>query len=426
MGNVGWVLALGFFATWASAAPADAQPQVPAGYQLLTAPQVTGGHLVATRHGSGSATTLLGLALKEGAGFFDQRPQAVGGARDAADQRAEAVFRATLRGAPVGGIAYALVGQGTGTTGFVFDNPQTLRQSLPRLLPLAAGGGGPAPAPAQNWRETPFPDGSGSMQLPEGWVITFAHKGMASARGPHGWIERGVWFQVKTRAAAAQFSALAQGAIGQAKPWPGPVADPTDPVTVLQEMSARTRAQGQQTRTPPETILRIIDVAPVSPAPGFQQAAYIDYEVDIGGVRCRLLRFLTLSHVGPDGMWIPYSTYVGSAVEAFPQNLPVLLQIWGSARTAQHVLDEKLGEALQSLKEVGAIARQTAQTRERSQHRIHDQWTEVMRGTRIVEDTLTGERRDVGLGYSHEIVRRLNEGAGTDRYREIPLWQLNQ
>ena len=104
----------------------------------------------------------------------------------------------------------------------------------------------------------------------------------------------------------------------------------------------------------------------------------------------------------------------------------MLLQVWGSARTAQHVIDEKLGEALQSLREVGAIARQTAQTRDRSQQRIHDKWTEVMRGTRIVEDTLTGERRDVGLGYSHEIVRRLNEGAGTDRYREIPLWQLNQ
>ena len=426
MGRACWVLVLALFAVWASAAPADAQPQVPPGYQLLTAPQVTGGHLVGTRQGSGSATTLLGLALKEVAGFFDGRPQAVGGARDAMDQRAEVVFRATLRGSSVGGIAYALVGQGTGTTGFVFDSPQTLRQSLPRLLSLASGGSGPAPAPAQNWRETPFPDGSGSMQLPEGWVITFAHKGMASAKGPHGWIERGLVMQVKTRAAAAQYSAVVQGAIGQPKPWPGPVADPTDPVTVLQELSARTKAQGQQTGTPPETILRIIEVAPVSPAPGFRQAAYIDYDVDIGGVRCRLLRFLMLSHVGPDGLWIPYSTYVGSPADAFPQNLPVLLQVWGSARTAQHVIDEKLGEALQSLREVGAIARQTAQTRDRSQQRIHDKWTEVMRGTRFVEDTLTGERRDVDLGYSHEIVRRLNEGAGTDRYREIPLWQLNQ
>jgi hypothetical protein len=264
------------------------------------------------------------------------------------------------------------------------------------------------------------------MQLPEGWVITFAHKGMASAKGPHGWIERGLWFQVKTRAAAAQYSALVQGAIGQPKPWPGPVADPTNPVTALQEMNAWSNAQAQRTGNPAGTILRINEVAPVSPAPGFRQAAYIDYEVDIGGVRCRFLRFLMLSHVGPDGMWMPYSTYVGSPAGAFPQNLPVLLQIWGSARTAQHVIDEKLGEALQSLKDVGEISRQTAQTRERSQQRIHDKWTEVIRGTRIVEDTLTGERRDVGLGYSHEIVRRLNEGAGTDRYREIPLWQLNQ
>ena len=72
MGRASWVLPLVLFAVLASAAPADAQPQVPPGYQLLTAPQVTGGHLVTTRQGSGSATTLLGLALKEVAGFFDQ------------------------------------------------------------------------------------------------------------------------------------------------------------------------------------------------------------------------------------------------------------------------------------------------------------------------------------------------------------------
>ena len=182
---------------------AQAQQAVP-GYQLLTDPQVTGGHLIATRPGTGSATALLVQALKEVTGFFDGRPQAVGGARDGADQRAEVVFRATLHGSPVGGIAYAMVGGGTGTAGFVFDSPQTIRQSLPRLMQLAGGGAGPAPAPALNWREVMYPDGSGSMRLPEGWVISMSHKGMAAANGPHGMVESGIWSPVYTRAAAAQ------------------------------------------------------------------------------------------------------------------------------------------------------------------------------------------------------------------------------
>jgi hypothetical protein len=44
---------------------AASQLQAPTGYQLLTDPQVTGGHLVATRQGSGSATTLLGIASRK-------------------------------------------------------------------------------------------------------------------------------------------------------------------------------------------------------------------------------------------------------------------------------------------------------------------------------------------------------------------------
>jgi len=424
MNRIGRPLALLLWTLLAGPGLAQAQQAVP-GYQLLTDPQVTGGHLIATRPGTGSATALLVQALKEVAGFFDGRPQVVGGARDAVDQRAEVVFRATLRGSPVGGIAYAIVGGGTGTAGFVFDSPQAIGQSLPRLIQLA-GGAGPGPAPALNWRETPFPDGSGWMKLPEGWVITFSKEGMASARGPHGLIERGVWMHVRTRAGAAQYSALVQAAVGRPAPYPGPVADPTDPVTVLQELNAYYNAPGQRSGNPPANILRIIEVAPVTPAPGYRQAAYIDYEVEIGGVRCRILKFLMLSNVTTDGIWIPYFTYVLSSSESFPQNLPILLEIWGSARTAQHVIHEKLDEAVRSLREVGEIYRQTAQNRERSQDRIHDKWTEVIRGTRIVEDTLTGERRDVDLGYSKEIVRRLNQGEGTDRYREIPLWQLNQ
>ena len=64
------VIALFFLSLFVGALPAVAQQQVPQGYQLLTDPQVTGAHLVATRSGSGSAKNLLGLALKEVRWFF--------------------------------------------------------------------------------------------------------------------------------------------------------------------------------------------------------------------------------------------------------------------------------------------------------------------------------------------------------------------
>jgi hypothetical protein len=45
----------------------------------------------------------------------------------------------------------------------------------------------PAPsAPAAALRQTPFPDGSGAIGLPDGWRITSAHAGDVIAQGPHG------------------------------------------------------------------------------------------------------------------------------------------------------------------------------------------------------------------------------------------------
>ena len=420
MARTAGFLAFVLVSIWAVASPATAQQPAAQGYQLLTDPQVSGGHLIATRPGTGSATALLAQALKEVVGFFDGRPQAVGGARDTADQRAEVVFRAMLRGSPVGGIGYAIVGGGTGTAGFVFDSPQTIRQSLPRLMQLAGGGAGPAPAPALNWREQPYPDGSGSMRLPEGWAISMSHKGMAAAKGPHGWVESGIWGPVLTRAAAAQVSAALRA------PITIPVIDPTDPVTVLQANTAYLNTSNQARGVPPRNILRIIETAPAPLVPGYAQAAYIDYEMEISGMRYRSIQYMLLGNINADGTWILYNPYVASASESFAQNLPVLLEIWASARTAQHVIQERLDNAMRSLREAGEIYRQTVQNRERSQQRMNDKWTEVFRGTRIVEDTLTGERRDVDLTWSRDVVRWLNQAEGTDRYREIPLWQLNQ
>jgi hypothetical protein len=400
------------------AAPATAQ-QVAQGYRLLTDPQVMGGHLVAVRPGTGSAFELLKQAFREVAGFFQGKPMALGGFVDASDRRAEVVFRAALGGSPVGGVAYAIVGGGTGTAGFVFDSPQTIRQSMPRLVQLAGGGTGPATA--LSWRDVPFPDGSGWMRLPEGWVITFAQKGMAAAKGPHGLIERGVWTQAYTRAAMAQHMAAFPG-----MPPPTVVVDPTDLVTVFQAYFAHVRSFSQQRGLPPRNLLRVIEVAPAPLVPGYAQAAYLDHEYEEGGVRFRAIKYFMVGNINMDGSYLLYMTYVASRSESFPQNLPVLLEIWASARTAQHVLQERMENAMKNLREAGEIYNQTMQNRARAQQRMHDKWTEVFRGTRVVEDTLTGDRRTVDLAYSREIVQRLNEIEGPGRYREIPLWQLNQ
>ena len=420
-----------------AASPLHAQQRPAQGYQLLTDPQTSGAVLSATRAGTGSATALLRQACGEVTGFFDGgRPQILGGFRDTEDRRVETVFRATLRGAPVAGMAYAVVAAGTGTVGFAFDSPRAIAQALPRLIQLTGGGSGPVSASALNWREVSFPDGSGWMKLPDGWVITSAQKGIVEARGPQGFLVRGLWAPVYTRAAA---QAAVRMTTQQSRylgvplpPFVGLVADPTDPVSVLRELTPQFNVLTRQSGMPPENILRIVEVAPapqpagVPPSPGVSQAAFLDYELEWGGVRYRRIALLTLGTVIPGGTWIVVLSHVMSPVESFAQNLPVLMEIWDSAQTAQWVYAERLENAMRSLREANQIWEQSTANRQRTEEKIHNMWIEVIRGTRIVEDTETGRRTDVNLGWSTEIVRTLNQAEGRDRYREIPLWELNQ
>jgi hypothetical protein len=48
------------------------------------------------------------------------------------------------------------------------------------------GAAGAAATPAAALHQTPFPDGSGSVGLPDGWIITGAHAGEVTAKGPAG------------------------------------------------------------------------------------------------------------------------------------------------------------------------------------------------------------------------------------------------
>jgi len=405
--------------------PASAQ-QPPPGYQLLTAPQTSGGLLLTQRQAVPSAVRFLRQGFHEVAPFFDRRPEALGGYAQTLDQYAEAGFRTTSRQLPITGVAFVVIGGGSGTLGFAFDSPATLAQSLPRLLQLATSLVGPSgqdPTPALNWHIEPFPDGSGQMELPDGWHYTFAQKGMVAAMGPQGIIERAVTTQVMSRAGAAQIAAMYPPNLR----WPGPVLDPTDPVSAFVGVRAHNAAViAQRSRQPPERILRVIEALPVAMrVPGLTQAAYIDYEIERGGV-WRGLALAILGSVMSDGSWMFYETYVSSPAHSFAQNLPVLVRIWNSALTARHVVQERLDSALNSLREAGEIWRQSTQNRNQALNRMHNNWTEAFRGTRVIEDTRTGTRRDVNLGYSTEIVQRLNQQEGYDRYREIPLRDLNQ
>ena len=404
------------------------QAGVPPGYQLLTDPQMSGGLLITQRQGVTAATPLLRHGFTEVATFFDGRPRAMGGVRDASDQQAEAGFQATIQRAPVTGVVIATVGAGIGTVGFAFDSPQTIARTLPRLLQLVGGPAGsaagtcaPPPAP-DTWQTVGYPDGSGQLQLPSGWKVTGAHKGMVEAAGPHGAIYSAVWTTAVTPAGAAH---IARSAPGFAPSTVYPVAEPTDPIVVLRAKWATSAAQREREGKPAMRLTRILEAAPQPVAPGLASVTLLVLEFEYERALYRGLAQLILGPPSMDGTYLYYESLGSTRTECFAQHLPTLVRILDSARTAGHVLRERIQGAAQSLREARDIWWQTTQDRSRAQDQMNANWTEAFRGTRIVEDTRTGRWQDVDLAYSADTVRRLNEREGSPRYREIPLRDLN-
>jgi len=269
------------------------------------------------------------------------------------------------------------------------------------------------------WGVVRYPDGSGQMELPDGWRIIVAHKGMVSAAGPHGTVTHALHTRSITRATAMYAAQLGT------RPDENLVLDPSDPATTLSGIWPKLAAIARQAGGP-QAMLRILGIresVPVPPPQGFAQAAYVDVDFEENGVRKRAI---ALVFVGPplaDGTWLYYESNVASPAETFAQNLPVLMRIGASAQTAGHVHRERLEDAMTKLREAGEIWRQTTQARQRSIERSHADWTEAFRGTRIIQDTHTGERADVDLGYAGDIVRKLNDRE-PGRYREVPLREL--
>lgn len=414
----------------AAAGTASAQ-QVPPGYQVLTAPPLSGGILVGQRPGVARASRLLAQAFREVATFFDGRPRAVGGFRDVPDQYAEVGFQATIRGTSVSGVAVAAVASETGGVAFVFDTPNTLPQTLPRLFAFLSRGQAEAsgcPPPGTNWQVVRYPDGSGQAELPAGWQITSANRGTMEAQGPHGRAVVAFAVPVLTRAAAAQKLAYQRqitSQIGVALPEAQPlVADPTEPGEALVAVNAQLSALHQQLGLPASRILRVIQSTPL-PSRGVMpsKVGLVHFEFEEGGVVLQALAYVILGLVDPE-QWMYWHTAVGAPTACFAQNLSTLVRIASAARIADHIIQENLSRAAETLREAQEIRWKTYQNSQASEERRARAYTETLRGTRVIEDMATGTRTTVELARSEEIVRRLNQRYGPDRYREIPARDL--
>ena len=419
---------------WAPSRAAPPRNSLPAGFRSLRHPGGSGELLLKKERSDAGAEALLRLTLTQLHAYFGERPRLLQAFGDKRDTELQAIFAANQAGRPVQGLALVAASGNQAATVLAFDDMGCFRTTLPGMLravqPELPHAPVVSPPREQPLQTTMLPDGSGSIGLPPGWMLTTGIKGMTDAVGPDGsMVSLGTHGQVYTPEGLAESQRLwsSTGLPGPDISAHIPIVAYTDPVTAFPrhfEEMQRIAARDLGSQVHPQHVVRVIEHVPY-PWPG-GQAAIMDVEWVMEKhppVRYRSIVLFGMQP-SPAGLWTAYVSMVSSPADRFAQNIPTLLRIWESWHVSSQVHIERITKAVEDMGEVGRIIEQVHMQRETSQAAIHADWTEVIRGTTQVADPVLGELHDVPLYDVDRIVEGLNQAAGYERYRQVPLREL--
>jgi hypothetical protein len=393
-----------------------AERSLPKNYTAVRADEGTGEVLIATVKGADSARDLLAQALKDLAAYFDDGPKVLGAVGSESDVKAEATFAAKRDGKVYEGTVVVHIGGRDGMIGVAYDRPEAfakgkadLAKLLAKKMPEAAA------APKVELKAQRLPDDSGAIKVPDGWTLN-AVNSMVDAIGPKAEGHFGLWCPVTTPDGAAALTALGVPTAGLL------IAKPSDPESTLRQFAPQfAKTLGAEWKWK-----KLIDEAD---APGFPgKAKFLLYDADVTvGRKTVTVRTLALIDVMPDtgGQFVFYTSSVSAPVDSFAEQLPTLLEVWKSWKTDDKVFQARLKAAAESMRETYRIIQDVNAERQRVMDRAVDDWSEVIRGTSQVLDRKYDTIKEVDSYELDKILRHLNEHEGNERWKIIPLKDLN-
>jgi hypothetical protein len=355
-----------------------------------------------------SASGALWGALNALGGYFDAKPNVLAAMVSANDDQIQALLDGTRDGQSVRAIGYAQTSGSQCAVAVVYDRADEFGQSSVDLVRLAQQS---LPAPSATpipLQRTTLSDGT-TLDLPGGWTVQ-PNNGSVTGTGPQGSFDFGLATEVYTPEAAAYYAAP----YGARPPL---VAAYGDPGRELQELSAQMRIVAA-----PDDI-QIIERTPLpwwTSGPG----EMLHLQGMIQGSQREWVAEVLTSPSGV-GKWMYYYSGVSCEQSSFSQNLPVLLRIWQSWKTDDHIFQERLMHAAESMQATSRIIREANAFRQDAMERSSMAWDHYIRGTWPIEDQQTHTRyvpqQDVTA-----VVRQLNESEGYERWRVVPYEQLNR
>lgn len=426
-------------------------PQVTLGLKSKLPPEYkvaaeteSGRRLVAHKTGARTVPAALQSVLLDLSGQFDARPLAHGAFIDSRNRRWGGMqFEAAVKGRPLKGLILCSMGEAGADVAVAYCRADAPPSEWAKLQGEVAGS---PTGSVRSMREHRFPDGTGSVLLPDGWQTTAqtAIHGV-HIRGPAGQLVTiGQSVSVCTPDSIAVQTQLSLEAQARQMGFPPPkpmeilVAPFTGPVEAVENLLPQLSKMSQRKGGPALRLEKILEPpVPVKANLPNGRAASLCYSITRTTqgrpvlYRCRAELETWL--IG-QGAWSIIWTELAAPDMTFDRDLPVMSAIVQSFKTDPGAMQRETGRAIAAANQRFAAYQrahatqvqafddyfQSQQRNSLIRDRVAIDFDEVIRGVRTVEDARTGERHSVDLGNVKEIVDELNRPE-PGRFIEIPL-----
>jgi hypothetical protein len=384
-------------------AQSDPRGKLPEGWKAHHPESGTGSVLVARMDKATSAKRALQETLSVLKGYTGQAPKVIRGISDSADRSLQAMIA-------VGedrGLVRVFLKTGQSVAGVLLDRADRLDGSFVALAKLL-GQNVPEDKPVA-WHDAQNFDGSARLKLPDGWKVVGGQKGMVSAEGPHGLVDLGIWMVVTTPEAAAGMFAR-----------PPLVAAYSTPSGVVRDLFPQFAAlPGMESLK----FSRTVEETDIEYQGG--KSSLIHFEFELQGKKRKALAYVVIASTG-DGNFMYYSSGFSCPAESFADHFNVLLEIWRSWKVSEREYLRRMTEAVQSLKQAHEYWRQGNANAQRTMENANAKWSEAIRGTQHVRDDLYDRVREVPTYGMDKVIEALNREEGYERWRIIPVEELNR
>lgn len=399
---------IGLLSSLLTATTSSAQP-LPDGLHLVAQSGPFGQALLSDDFAaSASARALLPGVIRWVSGYFDRPLSLTGAIVDAQDQQAHAFFETVYRGQPVRGTLGVFAGGGHGSALLLFDRPDRFAQSSGPMLRQMMGGGGDrggrpaAPPRVEPLRQVAFPDNSGTIGLPEGWVITDYRNATLEAHGQGGNIALGVRYTVPVSALPG-FPGIH-----------GPLLPPAQALMALTDSNMRGALSRGEAR------MTIIEERPTPTQSG--RASYVHYKNQSREFAREGLALVFCSPVDYNH-WQLYFSVVVADEDRFPDLFPTMWAMWKPWSISPSVFRARMDEELANMHEINNIWKGVSADSQRSAANRSYSAGQLLQGVTSIERVETQARWDVNANTMQPMLRALNQNG--QHWQEVPLQRIN-